>query len=92
MASDLSSGLVVSVCLSVPPSFAALQSGSSYNDQQPSLERADPEIFDLLQHEQTRQFKGLELIASEVRPLSQPATPHCTALRIITFICWLLGQ
>lgn len=34
---------------------------------QPSLEQADPEIYDLLQHEQTRQFKGLELIASEVR-------------------------
>jgi len=32
---------------------------------QPSLEQADPEIYDLLQHEQTRQFKGLELIASE---------------------------
>jgi len=32
---------------------------------QPSLEQADPEIYDLLQHEQSRQFKGLELIASE---------------------------
>jgi hypothetical protein len=44
---------------------------------QPSLEQADPEIYDLLQHEQTRQFKGLELIASEVR-----AQTHAPPTRI----------
>ena len=33
------------------------------------LEMADPEIFELLQREQTRQWKGLELIASEVKYL-----------------------
>eukprot|EP00455_Lapot_gusevi_P042790 TRINITY_DN512_c0_g2_i4.p1 TRINITY_DN512_c0_g2~~TRINITY_DN512_c0_g2_i4.p1 ORF type:complete len:459 (+),score=225.76 TRINITY_DN512_c0_g2_i4:52-1428(+) len=30
-----------------------------------SLEEADPEVFDLLEHEKARQWKGLELIASE---------------------------
>jgi glycine/serine hydroxymethyltransferase len=46
---------------------------------QPSLEQADPEIYDLLQHEQTRQFKGLELIASEVRAQTHaPAHAHAS--------------
>jgi hypothetical protein len=57
-------------CLCVSQSAAA----SSYDTQQPSLEQADPEMYDLLQHEQTRQYKGLELIASEVSPVRrQPA-------------------
>jgi glycine hydroxymethyltransferase len=37
---------------------------SEYKSQ-PDLEQADPEVFDLLEHERARQFKGLELIASE---------------------------
>jgi len=43
------------------------QSGGnpSYDAQQPSLEQADPEMYEIMQREQTRQFKGLELIASE---------------------------
>lgn len=36
---------------------------STFKD--PSLSESDPEIFALLKHEQERQFKGLELIASE---------------------------
>ena len=31
-----------------------------------SLEEADPELFDLIEQEKSRQFRGLELIASEV--------------------------
>mmetsp|Transcript_9938 Transcript_9938/g.11255 ORF Transcript_9938/g.11255 Transcript_9938/m.11255 type:complete len:464 (-) Transcript_9938:133-1524(-) len=36
-----------------------------FNAFQPSLQEKDPEIYELLQKEQSRQFKGLELIASE---------------------------
>ncbi len=35
--------------------------------KEPSLAEADPEISSILLHEQERQWKGLELIASEVR-------------------------
>jgi glycine hydroxymethyltransferase len=30
-----------------------------------TLKEADPEIFEMIQHEKQRQFEGLELIASE---------------------------
>lgn len=34
--------------------------------QNKPLEEVDPELFDLIERERTRQWKGLELIASEV--------------------------
>jgi glycine hydroxymethyltransferase len=35
-----------------------------------SLKEEDSEIYDLVQKEKVRQFSGLELIASEVSPIS----------------------
>ena len=49
--------------------MAAASSSQALPIKQLALQDADPEIYDLLQKEQTRQFKGLELIASEVRNL-----------------------
>ena len=37
------------------------------------LQQDDPEIYQLIQEEKKRQFRGLELIASEVRPHSADA-------------------
>lgn len=38
---------------------------AAYDEKDPSLSVADPELYDILEREKTRQFKGLELIASE---------------------------
>jgi len=38
---------------------------SEFKQQQPTLEAFDEEMYEILQREQTRQWKGLELIASE---------------------------
>lgn len=61
-------------CLPLSVVQSALPPSAPYSAQ-PSLEQADPEIYDLLQREQTRQWKGLELIASEVRRISRSDPP-----------------
>lgn len=49
------------------PFSRSLQTERKSELKQPSLADADPEMYELLQREQTRQWRGLELIASEVR-------------------------
>jgi hypothetical protein len=50
-----------------PPYARNLQAGNV------ALEEHDPEMFDLIEREKNRQWKGLELIASEVRPVTPAA-------------------
>ena len=44
-----------------------------------SLKEADPEMYALCQREARRQCRGLELIASEVRPLLATASAQALA-------------
>ena len=41
-----------------------------------ALKDDDPEIYNLIQEEKRRQFRGLELIASEVSSTTEPASAH----------------
>ncbi len=45
-----------------------------------SLKQEDAEIYDLIQKEKTRQFSGLELIASEVRILTTLSSSYIAVL------------
>lgn len=58
---------IVSMCVPIDRQSSstnvAVANGHAYKDS--DLATADPEMFQLLQQEQTRQYEGLELIASE---------------------------